>query len=82
MNASTPEELRELIATDPATSPSTFLADDSLASWYYDRLSLREARAAFERDPDPQECKRWGLSGLEWRNQVAMALVALSAAGR
>lgn len=82
MNASTPEELRELIATEPGSSPSTFLADDSLAAWYYDHLSLREARAAFERDPDPQECEKWGLSGLEWKNQVAMAIVALSAAGR
>ena len=80
MSAKNPKELRDLIATEPHTSPSNFLADDSMAAWYYDHLSLREARSAFERDPDPDECKKWGLSALEWKNQVEMAIIALKAA--
>lgn len=79
MNASTPEELRALVAAEPGTSPSVFLSDDSMAAWYYDHLSLREVRSAFERDPDPDECKKWDLSGLEWKNQVEMAIIALTA---
>lgn len=79
MTATTPEKLRALIAAEPDASPSVFLADDSMASFYYDHLSLREARSAFERDPDPDECKKWRLSGLEWKNQVEMAIIALTA---
>lgn len=79
MTATTPEELRALITAEPETSPSIFLADDSMAAWYYDSISLREARSAFERDPDPDECKKWRLTGLEWKNQVEMAIIALSA---
>jgi hypothetical protein len=82
MTASTPEELLDLVAAEPDASPSIFLADDSLAAWFYDHLSLREVRSAFERDPDPDECKKWRLSGLEWKNQVEMAIIALSAADR
>ena len=81
MTPATGEELREMMAAEPQASPSTFLSDDSLAAWYYDHLSLREARSAFERDPDPDECKKWGLTGLEWKNQVEMAIIALKAAG-
>lgn len=81
MTASTPDELRDMIAAEPDTSPSIFLADDSLASRLYDHMSLREVRSAFERDPDPDDCKQWRLSGLEWKNQVAMAIIALTAAG-
>jgi len=82
MPASTPEELRACIAADAQTSPSTYLADDSFASWCYDHLSLGEARSAFERDADPGECEQWGLTALEWKAQVEMALIALTAAAR
>ena len=82
MPASTPEELRSCIAADAQASPSTFLADDSFASWCYDHLSLSEARSAFERDADPDECEQWGLTALEWKAQVEMAIIALSAAAR
>ena len=82
MPASTPKELRACIATDAQTSPSVFLADDSFAAWCYDHLSFREARAAFERDADPDECEQWGLTALEWKAQIEMALIALAAAER
>lgn len=82
MPASTPEELRACIAADAQTSPSTFLADDSLAAWCYDHLSLRETRSAFERDADPDQCRQWRLSALEWKSQVEMALIALAAVER
>ena len=82
MPASTPEELRDCIAADAQTSPSTYLADDSFAAWCYDHLSLGEARSAFERDADPSECEHWGLTALEWKAQVEMALIALRAAAR
>ena len=80
MPASTPEELRDCIAADDQTSPSTYLADDSFAAWCYDHLSLREARSAFERDADPDECEQWELTVLEWKAQVEMAIIALTAA--
>ena len=82
MPASTPEELRACIAADAHTSPSTYLADDCFAAWCYDHLSLSEARSAFERDADPDECEQWGLTALEWKTQVEMAMIALSAAAR
>jgi len=82
MSVHTPKELRAALADDPQTSPSTHLADDSFAAWCYDNLSLREARAAFERDADPDECRQWGLTALEWRAQVEMAVIALAAVAR
>ena len=82
MPASTPEELRSCIAADPKSSPSTYLADDSFAAWCYDHLTLKEVRAAFQRDADPDECKRWRLTALEWKTQVEMAVIALSATKR
>ena len=78
----TPEELRTCIAADPHTSPSTYLADDSFAAWCYDHLSLSEAHSAFERDADPDECEQWDLSALEWKAQVEMAIIALTAAAK
>jgi len=82
MPASTPEELRACIAADAQTSPSIYLADDSFAAWCYDHLSLSEVRSAFERDADPDECEQWGLTALEWKAQVEMAIIALTAAVR
>ena len=81
MTATSGDELRKMMASEPQASPSAFLSDHSLAAWYYDHLSLPEARSAFERDPDPDECKKWGLTGLEWKNQVEMAIIALTASG-
>jgi hypothetical protein len=78
--ALTPRELRAYIAADPRTSPSTHLADESFAAWCYDNLSFKEARSAFERDADADECEQWGLSALEWKAQVEMAIIALAAA--
>ncbi len=80
MPASTPEELRDCIAADARTGPATYLADDSFAAWCYDHLSLSEARSAFERDADPDECEQWELTVLEWKAQVEMAIIALTAA--
>ena len=82
MSASTPAELRACIAADPQTSPSTHLADESFAAWCYDHLSLREARSAFQQDADPDDCRKWGLSPLEWKRQIEMAMIALTAAHR
>ena len=82
MPALTSRELKACITADPRTSPSTHLADDSFAAWCYDNLSLKEVRAAFERDADPNECQQWGLTALEWKAQVEMAIIALAAADR
>ena len=79
MPASTPNELRACIANDAQTSPSVHLADDSFAAWCYDHLSFSEAKAAFDRDPDPDECEQWGLTALEWKTQIEMAIIALAA---
>ena len=82
MPASTPEELRACIAADAQTSPSIYLADDSFAAWCYDHLSLNEACSAFERDADPDECEQWKLTALEWKAQMEMAVIALTAVTR
>lgn len=82
MTALTPKDLRACITADPRSSPSSHLADDSFAAWCYDNLSLKEVRAAFERDADADECDQWGLTALEWRAQVEMAIIALAAAER
>ena len=82
MTAYTPEELRTCITAEPHTSPSTHLADDSFAAWCYDHLSLSEAHSAFERDADPDECEQWRLTALEWKGQVEMAIIALTAASK
>jgi hypothetical protein len=82
MPAQSPNELRACIAAEPETSPSTHLADDSFAAWCYDNLSLKEACSAFERDADADECDQWGLTAMEWKAQVEMAMTALAAAER
>lgn len=76
------DDLVRLLAENPDDSPSTFLADDSLAAWCYDRMTLRELRGAFDRDADPETCLRWRLSALECKEQLAMALAARRAADR
>ena len=82
MSAQSPKELRACIAAEPRNSPSTHLADDSFAAWCYDNLSLIEARSAFERDADADECDLWGLTAMEWKAQVEMAMIALAEAER
>jgi len=82
MPVSTPEELRAGLDADPNAGPSSFLADDSFAAWCYDHRTLTEMRSAFDRDADPDECAQWGLSPLEWRAQVEMAMITLAASGR
>lgn len=76
------DDLIRLMAEHPGDSPSTFLADDSLAAWCYDRLTLRDLLAAFDRDADPDTCRRWRLSALAYKEQVAMAIAARRAADR
>jgi hypothetical protein len=80
MPASTPEQLMDCLADDDQANPSLHLYDDSLAAWFYDHWSLSELRTAFEGDADPQQCEQWELSALEWKTQVEMAIIALSAA--
>ena len=82
MTAATPEQLKTCLSKDPQASPSEFLADNSFAAWCYDHRSLNEMRSAFQRDADPDECDRWRLSALEWKTEVEMAVIALTAAGK
>ena len=79
MPVKTPDELRDCLSDDPQASPAGFLSDDSFAAWCYDHRTLREMRSAFQRDADPEECRSWGLSRMEWKNQVAIAVIALEA---
>lgn len=74
--AASAEHLKTLMEAAPESSPTSFLHDDSLASALYDRCSVEELKAAFQRDPDPRECRRYGLNATQWKEQVAMALVA------
>ena len=82
MPVSTPEELRARLDADSQAIPSSLLADDSFAAWCYDHRSLAEMRSAFHRDADPDECRQWRLSALEWKAQVEMAMIVLAAIGK
>ena len=78
MFATTADELRKMIRENPGTSPSTFLRDDSFASWCYDNRDLRWLKTAFNRDADPDDCRRWGMTPAQWRVGVEMAIQALA----
>ena len=82
--AATAEELVQLLTENPGESPSLFLRDDSFAAHCYDHCSASELKSAFHRDPDPEQCRRWGISTIEWKESVALAYAALVArnAGR
>ncbi|GEM_PF-872628 len=72
------DHLLELIKENPDATPSTFLGDSSYASWLYDHSDLRRLKSAMQGDPDPEAMERWDLSAGLWREQVAMALAALT----
>ena len=78
MFAKTVDELRKMMMSQPGTSPSTFLMDDSFAAWCYDNRDLLWLQSAFNRDADPEACRKWGISSQEWRMNVAMAVLALT----
>ncbi|MDD9301730.1 MAG: hypothetical protein HUK40_05015 [Desulfobacter sp.] len=77
MFAKTADELREMMRQNPSTSPSTFLMDDSFAAFCYDNRDGVWLKAAFNRDADPEDCRKWGLSASDWRTNVEMAGLAL-----
>ncbi len=78
MFAKTGDELREMIRQNPKFSPSTFLMDDSFAAWCYDNKGPLWLRAAFNRDADPDECRKWRITASEWKANVEMAAIALT----
>ncbi len=78
MYATTADELRQMMRENPQVSASTFLRDDSFASWCYDNRDGRWLKAAFNRDADPEDCLNWGISPAEWKANVEMAKVALT----
>ena len=82
MYAHSPEDLKQLISAHPDDSPSTFLDDSTYAAWCYDHLSPRELKSAFHRDADPDACEKWGLSSLEFKQQIEMAWIAKTVAAR
>lgn len=77
MYARNADHLRTLILENPNEHPSIFLYDSSFAAACYDHKTLRELKSAFHRDADKEECRDWGLSPAEWKEQVEMALVVL-----
>ncbi len=78
MFAKTADELSEMIQQNPGVSPSTFLMDDSFAAWCYDNRDVLWLKAAFNRDPDPKDCRIWRITAFEWKANVEMAGLALS----
>ncbi|MCG8636252.1 MAG: hypothetical protein MI863_20640 [Desulfobacterales bacterium] len=78
MFAKTADELREMIRKNPGTSPSTFLMDDSFAAWCYDNRDASWLKAAFNRDADPDDCRKWNITPAEWKANVEMAGLALT----
>ena len=77
MFATTADELKKMMQQHPGVSPSTFLRDDSFAAWCYDNKDLLWLKAAFNRDADPDDCRRWAISPAEWKVNVEMAGIAL-----
>ncbi|MFO7965255.1 MAG: hypothetical protein R6U50_15130 [Desulfobacterales bacterium] len=82
MYARTARQLRKLIAKNPGESPSVFLPDQSFAAFCYDRYTAADLKSAFNRDPDPDDCRKWRLSPSEWRENIEMAFIARSEAER
>ena len=81
MYAKTSNHLRKLIAENPDESPSVFLRDESFSAHCYDRLTVLELKSAFNGDADPDDCRKWGVSPSEWKENIEMALIARTAAG-
>jgi len=79
MFANTADELKKMIIQNPETAPSTFIRDDSFAAWCYDNRDPLWLKSAFNRDADPDDCQKWNLSPAEWRANVEMARLALTA---
>ena len=76
------DELKKLIIENPDEMPSSFLRDDSFAAYCYDRLTTLEIKSAFNRDADPDECRKWGISSMEYKEELAMAFAARKASGK
>jgi hypothetical protein len=78
MFAKTADELREMTIKNPETAPSVFLRDDSFAAWCYDNRDPVWLKSAFNRDADPDDCRKWGITTSEWKANVEMAGLALT----
>lgn len=78
MYAKTANELKKLLLDHPDENPSVFLNDNSFAAECYDHRTVKELKSAFNRDPDPDDCIKWNLSAAEWKENIEMALIALS----
>ena len=76
------DHLLELIKTNPETAPSSLREDSSYASHLYDHCDLRRLKSSMQGDPDPEAMESWGLTAGTWREQVAMALEAVTEAKR
>ncbi len=76
VHAKNANELRIMIKKNPKETPSVFIRDESFAAKCYDHRTVRELKAAFNRDADPEECEQWGFSSSEWKENIEMALVA------
>ncbi len=72
------DHLIALMREHPETTPSTFLGDSSYASHLYDHSDVRRLKSTLQGDPEPKALERWGISPGIWREEVAMALAALS----
>ncbi len=79
MYATTTNQLIEFIKKNPKEMPSTFLMDSSFASYCYDKRTIKWLKSAFNRDADPIDCEKWDISRSEWKENIAMALVAKKA---
>lgn len=72
------DHLIKLMRENPEATPSTFLGDSSYASHLYDHSDVRRLKSTLQGDPDPEALQGWDISPGIWREQVAMALAALS----
>ncbi len=79
MYAKNSKELNKLISQNPGALPSLFLNDNTLSSVLYDENTVEELNKMLNRDPDPDECKKWRLTKIEWRINVELALIAMKA---
>ena len=56
------------------------IKENTFAAACYDQNSIDELKSALAGDVDVTDCKTWGISAIEWRSEIKLALSELEQA--